>query len=111
MEEGDSKSENQVKSSLVISDSSPRSVNFSSGSGSAWLEKIAGLGEGGVAGAEVGVGVAAAVVGGLVVLWWFLEAGHGWLCSQEYVTTSMVGSTRLLSTCFLAGQPFELLHL
>ena len=95
----------------------PKSANFSSGSGSAWvLEKMSGLGEGegegegGVAGAATGVGGAAAA-GGAVVLWWFLEAGHGWLCSQEYVTTSMVGSTRLLSTCFLAGQPFELLHL
>lgn len=44
--------------------------------------------------------------------WWlFLEGGgQEWLCSAEQVMTSMVGSTRLLSTCFLAWQPFELLH-
>lgn len=37
--------------------------------------------------------------------------GQGWLCSEVYVITNMFGSVRLLSTCFLAEQPFELLHL
>lgn len=51
----------------------------------------------------VSLGVAAAVD--------FLDGGVWWLCSEEYVISSMVGSTWLLSTCFLAGQPLELLHL
>ena len=41
----------------------------------------------------------------------FLCVGHGWLCSDVYVITNMLGSVLLLSTCFLAEQPFELLHL
>ena len=41
---------------------------------------------------------------------WSLAAGREWLWSWAYVTMSFVGSTRLLSTCFLAGQPLELLH-
>ena len=64
------------------------------------------------------VDVVAVDGGGFSSLWFwlrvrfglFFEAGQGWLCSEEYVTISMVGSARLLSTCFLAGQPFELLH-
>ena len=96
---------NHLNSSLVVinddASSLPRSANLSSytGSGSGWRVTISRF--------------SVLTVGWLLLwlLWWFLEAGQGWLCSHEYVTSSIVGSIRLLSTCFLAGQPFELLHL
>lgn len=34
-----------------------------------------------------------------------------WLCSPSYVTINKLGSSKLLSTCFLAGHPLWLLHL
>lgn len=97
VEELDSIPENQLNSSVLIRDSSHISEKLFSCFGGS--------------GVSVGVAATAAVVEETTLE--FLEdeaTGQGWLCSQEYVTTSMVGSTRLLSTCFLAGQPFELLH-
>jgi hypothetical protein len=91
---------------IINEDSSlPRFAKVSSGtgSGSGLTLRISGL--------VSGLTVEWWLLLWLLLLWWFLETGQGWLCSQEYVTTSMVGSSRLLSTCFLAGQPFELLHL
>lgn len=127
-----SKSENHPNSLQLISEDSPRLVNFSSELGSDWLAKLLvsfsrSMSEttilvvviivvAAASDANVFVFVFALLVHDVVVVvrwlcWLFLEAGQGWLCSQEYVTTNMLGSARLLSTCFLAGHPFELLHL
>lgn len=37
--------------------------------------------------------------------------GHGWLCAEVYVMMSVEASVLHLSTCFLAEQPLDVLHL
>lgn len=97
-EEATSESQQKSTSAWKVAASGSRSGKVSSGSTSAGPEKkTAGL----LWGEAVGVGVR----------WGLVGVGFlGWLWSQAYVIKSMVGSTRLLSTCFLAGQPLELLH-
>lgn len=43
--------------------------------------------------------------------WADWDINREWLCSPSQVTISIEGSSKHLSTCFLAGQPLMLLHL
>lgn len=73
----DSMSANQLNSSVVINDSSPKSANFPSNSRSGSSETV------GFSGGEGGGGGVIAAAGEEVAWWLFLEAGQVWLCSQE----------------------------
>ena len=49
--------------------------------------------------------------GEFVVVEVAVVVGHGWLCVEVYVTMSIEASVLHLSTCFLAEQPLDVLHL
>lgn len=103
----DAASLNQPKSLSNVGESSLRSR-------STWLVKtvsssvLAGSSDSVVG--DVAVAVVVVVVLVTEEDWLALVVGMGWLWSQTQVTMSIVGFRRLLSTCFLAGHPLELLH-